>query len=72
MGIEAIKLFNKVPTNILDNCIYVCVLNACSHSALVDEARKIFEKIQVDRRTEQIYTTMVKRGYTRRATNHLM
>ncbi len=60
MGIEAIELFNKVPTNILNDTIYVCVLNACSHSGLVDQALKIFEKIPLDQRTEKIYTTMVK------------
>ncbi len=59
MGIEAVELFNKVPSNMLDNIIYVCVLNACSHSALIDQAWKIFKKIPLNQRTEQIYTTMV-------------
>jgi hypothetical protein len=59
MGYEAVKLFNEVPSNILDNCIYICVLNACSHSALIDQAWKIFEKIPQDQKTDQIYTTMV-------------
>ncbi|CAF4468152.1 unnamed protein product, partial [Adineta steineri] len=39
--------------------IYVCVLNACSHSALVNQAQEIFHSIPSDQRTEQIYTTMV-------------
>jgi hypothetical protein len=60
MGFEAIEFFNKVPTNILDNTIRVCVLNACSHSGLVGQALKIFEKIPLDQRTEKIYATMVK------------
>ncbi len=59
MGTEAIELFDKVPSNMLDSCIYVCVLNACSHSALVDSALKIYETIPFNQRTEQIYTTMV-------------
>ena len=59
MGSEAIEIFNKVPSHILDSCIYVCVLNACSHSALVDQAQKIFGQIPFDQRTEKIVTTMV-------------
>ncbi|CAF1183546.1 unnamed protein product [Rotaria sp. Silwood1] len=59
MGFEAVQLFQKVPTNILDACIYVCVLNACSHAGLINEARQIFEMIPFNQRVEQIYTTMV-------------
>jgi hypothetical protein len=59
MGIEAIELFKKVPTNMLNNTIYLCVLNACSHSALIDQALKIFQKIPFNQTTERIYTTMV-------------
>ena len=59
MGIEAIQFFNQIPSNMLNDCIYVCVLNACSHSALVDQAWQIFENVPFDQRTEQIYTTMV-------------
>ncbi|CAF1125375.1 unnamed protein product [Adineta steineri] len=59
MGIEAIKIFDKIPSNMLNNAIYVCVLNACSHSALVNQAQEIFKNIPSDQRTEQIYTTMV-------------
>ncbi|CAF1049834.1 unnamed protein product [Adineta steineri] len=59
MGIEAIKIFHKIPSNMLNNAIYVCVLNACSHSALVNQAQEIFKNIPSDQRTEQIYTTMV-------------
>jgi len=59
MGIEAIELFNKIPSNMLNETIYICVLNACSHSALIDQARKIFEQIPLEKRTVEIYTTMV-------------
>ncbi len=65
MGIEAIELFNKVPSNMLDNIIYVCVLNACSHSGLTDQALRIYEKIPLNQRTEQIYTTMVNRVFNK-------
>lgn len=63
MGFEAVELFNKIPLSMLDNVIYVCILNACSHSALLGEAWKIFENIPVNQRTEQIYTTMVNNFY---------
>ena len=59
MGHEAFDLFRSLPEEILDNCIYVCVLNACSHSGLVVEACQIFEKIPLNQRTEAIYTAMV-------------
>ncbi|CAF4321134.1 unnamed protein product, partial [Rotaria sp. Silwood2] len=59
MGFEAIELFNTIPSSMLDNIIYICVLNACSHSAILNQAWKIFEKIPIEQRTEQIYTTMV-------------
>lgn len=59
MGLEAVQLFHKVPENILDDRIYVCALNACSHSGLVNEAYEIFGKIPCNQRTELICTTMV-------------
>ncbi|CAF1317799.1 unnamed protein product [Rotaria sordida] len=59
MGFEAVQLFHKVPTNILDERVYICVLNACAHAGLINEARQICEKIPFNQRTEQIYTTMV-------------
>ncbi|CAF1102314.1 unnamed protein product [Rotaria magnacalcarata] len=59
MGLESVQLFHKVPATMLDNCIYVCTLNTCSHSELVNEARKIFETIPINQRKEQILTTMV-------------
>jgi pentatricopeptide repeat protein len=61
MGIEAVQLFNQLSNEILNDYIYVCVLNACSHSGLVHQAKEIFEKIPINERTNQIYTTMVKR-----------
>lgn len=43
----------------IDNYIYVCVLNACSHSGLIDEGEKIFNRIPQEQKTEKIYTSMV-------------
>jgi pentatricopeptide repeat protein len=57
MGLEAVELFSKIPKKMLNERTYICVLNACSHSGLVDQAKKIFENIPD--KTEFIYTTMV-------------
>jgi pentatricopeptide repeat protein len=61
MGFEAIQLFSKIPLKILNDRTYVCILNACSHSGLVDQAKKIFQNIQ--NKTEIISTTMVNKLY---------
>jgi len=57
MGIQAVELYNQIPEEFLDEVTYICILNACSHSGLVDQARSIFENIQI--KTEIIFTTMV-------------
>ncbi|CAF1449723.1 unnamed protein product [Rotaria magnacalcarata] len=57
MGDEAVKLFYQMPKESIDHLTYICVLNACSHSGLVDVARSIFNNIQT--KTEIIYTTMI-------------
>ena len=59
MGFEAIELFSKIPLKMLNERTYVCVLNACSHSGLVDQAKKIFSNIP--NKTEFIFTTMVNK-----------
>lgn len=59
MGNQAVELFYHIPKHLLDEWIFVCVLNACSHSGLVNHALKIFETIPRQNRTEQIYTVMV-------------
>jgi hypothetical protein len=61
MGIEAVQLFNQLSNEILNSRIYVYVLNACSHSGLVHQAKEIFENIPIEERTNHICTTMVKR-----------
>ncbi|CAF5182228.1 unnamed protein product [Rotaria magnacalcarata] len=57
MGIEAVKRFDQMPRELINDLTYICVLNACSHSGLVDVARSIFNNIQP--KTDMIYTTMV-------------
>ena len=59
LGQEALQLFHQVPKEMMDHRIYVCVLNACSHSGLVDQAWKIFSNIPIEERNERIYTSMV-------------
>ncbi|CAF0963616.1 unnamed protein product [Adineta steineri] len=57
MGIQAVELYYKMPKELQDERTHICVLNACSHSGLIDEARLIFKNTQ--RKTRRIYTTMV-------------
>ena len=57
MGSSAVELFNRMPIELIDEVTSICVLNACSHSGLMDQARSIFSKI--DQQTEKISTTMV-------------
>jgi len=57
MGLEAIELYHQMPSELINEVTYICVLNACSHSGLIDEARSIFRNIQT--KTEKIYGTMV-------------
>lgn len=58
MGSQAIDLYRQMPQNLRDEITHVCVLNACSHSGLVDQAKRIFN--QIDEKSEIIITTMVK------------
>ncbi|CAF1340153.1 unnamed protein product [Adineta ricciae] len=57
MGDEAIQLYRRMPVEMRDEKAHVCVLNACSHSGLVNECRSIFATIPNKNRF--IYTTMV-------------
>jgi pentatricopeptide repeat protein len=57
MALEAIKLYRQMPKYLYDEVTHICVLNACSHSGLLDEARSIFNEIST--KTENIVTTMV-------------
>ncbi|CAF1554748.1 unnamed protein product, partial [Adineta ricciae] len=57
MGYEAIQLYHQMPVEIRNEKTHVCVLNACSHSGLVNECRSIFATIP--NKNQFIYTTMV-------------
>ncbi|CAF0902753.1 unnamed protein product [Adineta steineri] len=57
MGLEAIDLYRKMPNNLRNEISYICILNACSHSGLLDEAYSIFNEIS--HKTQQVITTMV-------------
>ncbi|CAF4227150.1 unnamed protein product [Adineta steineri] len=52
-----IELFRQISEKFLDEITYVCILNACSHSGLVDEAQSIFKNISI--KTECIYGAMI-------------
>ncbi|CAF4461467.1 unnamed protein product [Rotaria socialis] len=57
MGIQAIDIYRQISLDLIDAITHTCILNACSHSGLVQEARSIFENIQI--KTVSIYTTMI-------------
>jgi hypothetical protein len=57
MGSDAIALYRQMPENMRNTVSHVCVLNACSHSGLVDEAQAIFNEIDI--KSERIISTMV-------------
>jgi len=57
MGIEAIELYRQISPELINEITHICILNACSHSGLVHEARSIFKDIQI--KTATIFTTMV-------------
>ncbi|CAF5042893.1 unnamed protein product, partial [Rotaria sp. Silwood1] len=57
MGYEAVELYKRIPNNEQDEISHICVLNACSHSGLLDEAHIIFNQIHI--KTEKIITTMI-------------
>lgn len=63
LGMDCIQLFRQVPMDMLNESIYVSVLNGCAHCGLINEAREVLEKIPLEKRTEKIYTTMVKKFF---------
>ena len=56
-GTEALELYRQMPQDLINEVTNVCVLNACSHAGLVDEARSIFQNIE--NKTESIFGVMV-------------
>lgn len=57
MGTEALQLYRQLPPELINEVTNVCVLSACSHAGLVDEARSIFHNIE--NKTSRIYGAMV-------------
>ena len=57
MSSEAVQLFHQVPHGAANEFTYLPILNACSHSGLLDIARSIFRT--VSEKTEKICTAMV-------------
>ncbi|CAF1955902.1 unnamed protein product [Rotaria magnacalcarata] len=57
MGSDAIQLYKQMPNHLRDEVSHICVLNACSHSGLLHEARNIFDEIIF--KTEKIITVMI-------------
>ena len=57
LAADAIELYHRMPKKLIDEKTHVCVLNACSHSGFINEARSIFENIPM--KNKWIYTTMV-------------
>ena len=58
MGSRAVDLYNEISPHMRNDIIDLCVLNACSHSGLVNEARTIFNAIST--KTDKITTAMVR------------
>ena len=57
MGSEAVQLYRRMPDDLRNAVTHVCVLNACSHSGLIDQAQSIFHNIQT--KSGYIIGTMV-------------
>ncbi|UJR29210.1 hypothetical protein I4U23_010424 [Adineta vaga] len=57
MGIEALNLYRTMPSDLRNEVSHICVLNACSHSGLLNESRVIFDNIPD--KTGKIVTVMV-------------
>jgi pentatricopeptide repeat protein len=57
MATDAVELYHRMPKELINEKTHVCVLNACSHSGFVNEARSIFQNIRVN--NEWTHTAMV-------------
>lgn len=56
-GEQALDLYHRIPKEYISEITSICILNACSHSGLIDDAYHIFAKISD--KTSHIYSTMV-------------
>ncbi|CAF1240268.1 unnamed protein product [Rotaria magnacalcarata] len=63
MDSEAVDLYRKMPNNLQDEVSSVCVLNACSHSGLLNEAHSIFN--EVSHKTKKIISAMQFKAHDR-------
>jgi pentatricopeptide repeat protein len=45
-GKKALDIFCQIDKTLLDQVVFSCILNACSHSFLVEEARSLLESMQ--------------------------
>ena len=63
MGVEAVESYRKIPVNLRNSVSVVCVLTACSHAGLIDEAQTIYRETST--KTKQIVTVMVNRKENR-------
>ena len=54
---EALEVFRRVPSTLLNEVTILCILNACSHSGFVEKAQEIFDNS--DYKSHKIYTAMV-------------
>ena len=70
MGNQAVELYRQMPKQLRNESTYICILNACSHSGLVQEARSIFDNIPL--KTERIYTAMVRKQFCLRQNQSLL
>ena len=62
MAYEAIEIYKRMPENTKNAISQICVLNACSHSGLIESARTIYKSIETQ--TPQVVTTMVRSRLT--------
>ncbi|CAF4130691.1 unnamed protein product [Rotaria magnacalcarata] len=56
-SVEAIQHYHRLPKDFIDEITNISVLNARSHSGLIDEACSIFQSIR--NKTETIYSAMI-------------
>lgn len=57
MNSKVINLYSKIPIKMRDNNSHIYALNACSKIGFIDQAKKIYQEIDV--KTENIVTAMV-------------
>lgn len=58
-GKQALNLYHRTPKKLVNEITHICILNACSHSGLIDDTYRISQKIS--QKTAKICSTMVNR-----------